>query len=198
MEHRFREDENELPYLLNEKRDHGRPPGSHSKSQKPKSTEEKVNDILISMDVSYSQYIKLKEKVMSFLDARDCTGLTVKEDYGEYDFIFTRENEYIRSTHRFEYFTEFELDCLFSDCYTTHNYDNLLKNPSFQDLIKRLGFEFMGCSGGYQVKTKYFSEFIMMDELDLGVNFKVGSKRRRYKLDLEKMKLSEEYFEYDL
>ena len=198
MEHRFREDENELPYLVSQKRDDGRPSHVSSRHDEPKTNEEKVNDILISMDVPYSQYVKLKEKVMSFLDAKDCTGLAVEMDYGEYDFIFTRENEYIKTTHRFEYFTELELDRLFSDCYTTHNYDNLVKNPRFQELIRRTGLEFMGCSGGYKVETKYFSEFIMPDELDLGVNFRVGSKRRHYKLDLDRMELSKEYFEYDL
>ena len=196
MDHRFREDENELPYLVNEKRDDGRPRSTQSK--RPKSREDKVNDILTSMDISYSQYVKLKGKVMSFLDAKDCTGLNVISDYGVHDFIFTRENEYIKTTNRFEYFTELELDRLFADCYTTHNYDNLMNNPRFQDLIKSTGLEFMGCSGGYQVEIKYFSEFIMVDEINLGVDFRVGSKRRHYKLDLDRMKLSEEYFEYDL
>lgn len=196
MDHRFREDENELPYLVNEKRDDGRPRSTQSK--RPKSREDKVDDILISMDISYSQYVKLKDKVMSFLDAKDCTGLNVISDYGVHDFIFTRENEYIKTTHRFEYFTEMELDRLFADCYTTHNYDNLMNNPLFQDLIKSTGLEFMGCSGGYQVEIKYFSEFIMVDELNLGVNFRVGSKRRHYKLDLDRMKLREDYFEFDL
>ena len=198
MEHRFREDENELPYLVSQKRDDGRPSHGSSRHDGPKNNEEKINDILISMDIPYSQYVKLKEKVMSFLDAKDCTGLTVEMDYDEYDFIFTRENEYIKTTDTFEYFTEFELDRLFKDCYTTHNYDNLEKNPHFQDLIRRTGLEYMGCSGGYKVETKYFSEFIMPDELDLGVNFRVGSKKRHYKLDLEKMKLSEDYFEFNL
>ena len=37
----------------------------------------------------------------------------------------------------------------------------------------------------------------MKDELELNVWFRVGSNDRVYKLDLDKMELSENYFEYD-
>ena len=88
---------------------------------------------------------------------------------------------------------------IFKDSYTYHNYDRLLKDSSFQNLIKISGHEFIKCTGGYV--TRYNGakdEFTMEDELDLGVLFKVGSKERMYKLDLDRMKLSEEYSEFNL
>ena len=40
-------------------------------------------------------------------------------------------------------------------------------------------------------------EFNMLDEVDIKVSFRAGAKNRMYKLDLDTMELSENYFEYD-
>ena len=58
MDYRFREDENELPYLLSEKRDLASPSKSRPKIS--------VNDILDSMDLPLSRRIPLEEKLVSF------------------------------------------------------------------------------------------------------------------------------------
>ena len=201
MEHRFREDENELPYLVNERRDDGRPSGYCGDYQNgiPKTRDQKLFEILKEMDLTPLERIILERKVMSFLDAKDCTGLRVEIGFGEHIFFFTRENEYITTTDEFEYIPEFRLKRIFKDSYTYHNYDRLLNDSRFQNLIKIKGHEFIKCTGGYV--TKYNGaddEFTMEDKIDLGVLFKVGSKERMYKLDLDRMKLSEEYSEFNL
>ena len=201
MDHRFREDENELPYLVNEKRDDGRPSGYRGdyQNEMPKSREKKVFDILLEMDLTPLDHIALQKKVMSFLDARDCTGLNVEIGFGSHVFVFTRENEYITTTDEFDYLPDLRLKRIFKDSYTYHNYDRLLNDSRFQNLIKISGHEFIKCTGGYV--TRYNGakdEFTMEDELDLGVLFKVGSKERMYKLDLDRMKLSEEYSEFNI
>ncbi len=190
MDRGFREDENELPYLLSEKRDDRR----QTSSQKRTST---IDEFVESMGLPILKEIALKSKLIEFRNAKDCTAMNVEYDYGVYDFIFVRENRYIRTTHRFEYFTELDLDRLFSDCYTSHNYDNLLRDSSFQDLIEGVGLEFIGCAGGYKVETKHFSEFVMPDELNLSVWFDAGSKERSYNLDLDRMELNKDYFEFN-
>uniref|UniRef100_UPI0025CD7C4C hypothetical protein n=1 Tax=uncultured Methanobrevibacter sp. TaxID=253161 RepID=UPI0025CD7C4C len=68
----------------------------------------------------------------------------------------------------------------------------------FKELIRKTGFEFLKCSGGYVIDYTFASDdFKMKDELELNVWFRVGSNDRVYKLDLDKMELSENYFEYD-
>ena len=84
-----------------------------------------------------------------------------------------------------------------ADCYTTHNYDRLLRNPRFNEVIRKTGMEFIECRGGYVTDFTFATDnFEMKDDLDLSVVFKAGSKKRVYDLDLKKMELSERYFEY--
>jgi hypothetical protein len=199
----FREDENELPYLVSEKRDDdSRSYGGsgYSNVEAPKSEEEQIDDILKSMDLSFRQWSALRQKLLEFLNSKDCTGLRVEGGFGGYDFIFTRENEYVRTEHKFEYFTELgNLERVFSDCYDTHYHDGLLADSRFQDMVRKTGLEFIGCRGGYVSKYETArDEFTLTDEIDVRVSFRVGSTKRLYKLDLERMELSERYFEFDI
>lgn len=189
MDHRFREDENELPYLVSQKRDE--PQRGRAKKSAT------IDEFVKSMDLPILRETALRNKLIEFRNAKDCTEMNIEYDYGAYDFIFIRENRYIRTTYTFEFLTEMDLDRIFTDCYTTHNYDNLLNDSRFQDLIEGVGLEFIGCTGGYKVEIKYFSEFLMPDELDLSVWFDAGSKKRSYKLDLDRMELNKDYFEFN-
>ena len=201
MEHRFREDENELPYLVSQKRDDGRPRRSEGglHFEEPEGDELKVNDILESMNLMFSQFVALKMKVMSFLGARDCTGLWVEGGPQEYSFTFTRQNEYVKTTHEFIYWTDMVIPRVFKDCYSSHDHSGLEGNPDFKRLIKATGFEYIGCRGGYVCDYDSPSdEFTMSDEIDVHVRFRVGSKGRAYDLDLDRMELAEDYFEFDL
>lgn len=52
--------------------------------------------------------------------------------------------------------------------------------------------------GGYE--SEYLGredEFVMIDEINVKASFKAGSKIRSYRLDLDRMELSKDYFEYD-
>ena len=190
MDHRFREDENELPYLLSEKRDIASPSKSRPKIS--------VNDILDSMDLPLSRRIPLEEKLVSFLNAKDCVGLRVEDEFYACNFIFTRRNSYVTTTDTFIYSTEFSpRKRVFHDCYPSHDHSRLLKDKRFQDMIKRTGMEFVDCSGGYV--TEYSGredEFTMRDEINVRVIFSVGSEKRMYKLDLDSMEIDEKYFKY--
>lgn len=200
----FWEDENELPYLVSSRRDNEYSSDSHDsydefedfKNHKDKS--ENLDDVLNSIYISDSKRRVLKNKVKSLLNARDCVSLNVEDGFDGCIFTFTRENEYIRTVDEFEYYPSMSNDKrVFHECYTTHNYDNLLKSPRFQDMIEKTGFEFIGCNGGYVTDYSMADdEFTFKDEIEVKVLFKVGSRERSYVLDLEKMKLSEDYFEY--
>ncbi len=111
-ERHFMEDENELPYQVWETKDNDSSKsysGHEAKNQtKRKTDEEKISSLVNSMNISKKFRLILKNKIMSFLKAKDCKSLTVDGGMGEYVFIFTRENEYVRTTDEFELFTEVE------------------------------------------------------------------------------------------
>ena len=198
----FMEDENELPYLVWETRDDS----SGSKSRKndyrpemvqPKSGEERLDALLESLPISVFQRIRLKDKLISLLGAKDVTGFAVDEDgFGSCTFVITRENEYVKTTDEFEFYSNLgDLERIFAECYSHHSYDNLIRNQRFQEMVKRSGMEFVRCSGGYETNySRVDDEFSFSDEINVRVIFKDGSSDRSYRLDLDKMELGEKYY----
>lgn len=189
----FMEDENELPYMVRQVRDEE---DYRSYSDNKKTNEEKLDRILDSIYMSSSQRKILKDKIVSLLNARDCTGVTADVlGFGECSFIFTRQNEYIKTVDEFYYNVDLQNNRrVFHDCYTRHDYGNLVKNPEFQNMVKRTGMEFVRCAGGYVTDYSMADdEFSFGDEIELRVYLKAGSSERAYELDLDRMELSEDY-----
>lgn len=203
-DHYFREDENELPYLVSQKRDDDTSHdsevsyGDDFSSDKNLTNAERLDNILNSMGLFLAQKVILKNALVELMNSRDCTRLDVNEDgYGYYIFVFTCENEYIKTTDEFHYACEFDVRRTFLDCYTSHNYDRLLANPRFMNLVEKTDGEFIRCSGGYETDYSMASDvFSFSDEINLRVIFKVGSTQRSYKLDLDRMELSDDYYEF--
>jgi len=87
----------------------------------------------------------------------------------------------------------------FEDFGTYYNHDRLLEDEGFKKLIreseKRTGFKFMECIGGYGAELdENHIDFIFNDEIRIFVRFDIGDgKTAVYKLDLNNMKLSDEY-----
>ena len=204
---RFREDENELPYLVSQKRDDGTSRDSESygseihfeddfSSDKNLTNAERLDRILNSMGLFLAQKVILKNALVALLNSRDCTALDVIEKgYGYYAFVFTRENEYIKTTDEFDYTCEFDVRRTFIDCYTSHNYDRLIADSRFWNLVEKTEGEFIRCSGGYETDYSMASDvFSFSDEINLRVIFRVGSCERSYRLDLDRMELSDDYY----
>ena len=199
----FMEDENELPYLVWETRDDDS--GSESGKNdyrpemgQPKSGEERLDALLKSLPISVFQRVRLKEKLISLLGAKDVTEFTVVEEgFGSCTFVFTRENEYVRAINEFEFYSDLgDLKRIFAECYSRHNYDNLIRSQRFQEMVKRSGMEFVRCSGGYETDYSMADdEFSFSDEINVRTIFKDGSSERPYRLDLDKMELSKHYYE---
>ena len=169
-----------------------------SEPERPKTDEEKVEDIIAGMFLPPYMALILKNKVMSYLNAKDCNALEVRSMNGGYIFAFTRKNKYIKTTDEFDYDPEYDNQTrVFWDSYSSHNYDGLLEDEEFKRLVESMGFEFVGCYGGYVSEYDHRKdELKMLDEIDVRVKFKVGEKYRVYHLDLERMKLDEDYNEY--
>lgn len=166
----------------------------------PKGNEGKLDRILNQMNLdSYHKKI-LKDKLLELFNAKNCTGLSVDIGFDGGDFIFTRENEYVKTTDEFVYFSGSSNDRrIFHDCYSSHSHDGLLANPRFQDLIERTGMELIGCDGGFVTEYSRVGDvFSFKDETEVNVRFKVGSKKRCYRLYLDRMELSENYYEFDI
>lgn len=182
------EDENELPFLVSETRE------SESSRTYERPQRKSLDDIVASMRLTRSDAMRLKGKLVEFLNARDCTNLTVDGIGPEYVFSFTRENEYIRTIDEFEYDSTFRLERIFSDCFTTHNYDRLMRNPRFQAMIEKTGMEFVNLSGGYECTYSLArEEFTLDDRIRVNVHLKAGSEDRLYHLDLDRMELDGDY-----
>lgn len=166
----------------------------------PKGNEKKLNRILNSMNLDPYQKTCLKEKLLEFLNAKNCTGILADIGFDGGDFIFTRENEYVKTTDEFIYLSGSSNDRrIFHDCYSSHSHDGLVNNPRFQDLIERTGMEFIECKGGFVTDYSMADDvFTFKDETEVNVYFKVGSKKRCYRLDLDRMELSKNYNEYDI
>nr|WP_294999673.1 hypothetical protein [uncultured Methanobrevibacter sp.] len=98
MDRRFREDENELPYLVSSKRDRikGSPVDARTR-------DEKLDDIISRLYVSDLEKILLKSNLLKFLSAKDCTGLIAEDDFTSCSFTITRENDYIKNRMSFSF-----------------------------------------------------------------------------------------------
>ena len=167
--------------------------------EKPKTNEEKIDEIINAMHLSNKKRRILKEKTMEFLNAKDCNSLSVHSMQDCYIFVFTRENEYVKTKDEFFYDPKDDKDTrVFSDSGDTHYHDRLLENPRFKELVKSTGFEFLGCRGGYVTEYTWSpDEFRMIDRIDVLVYFRVDEERMRYyHLDLDKMKLDKDYHEW--
>ena len=196
MDHRFREDENELPYLVVSKRDNIK--GS---SIDTRSNEEKLDDIIDKLYVSDLEKLLIKSALLKFLSSKDCTGLVAEDDFTSASFTIIRENDYIQTRHEFLFSQNlFRVKRVFWDCYTSHNHDGLLSNPRFRQLVNDTPYEFEDVVGGYESRYNGADDvFELLDEINVRVAFKVDSRTKRsYKLDLDTMKLSDDYFEYSI
>jgi hypothetical protein len=182
--------------------------GSHlnwpgkSESSHERKDDLNVDDILNHMYINNAQKQLLKLKVNEFLASRDCNSLEVltHDNIYEYTFIFTRENEYVRTVDEFEYNAKYEnFTRVFWECYQSHYHDKLKANPEFRKMIEKTGLEFLDCRGGYVTDyTSVSDEFRMTGEIRVTVSFRAGSKKRIYDLDLDRMELSRDYREWDL
>lgn len=151
-----------------------------------------LDDMLSSLFIDHAHRQLLKSKIESYLKARDCINLLLRESHGSYIFEFTRKNEFVKTVDEFIYDPNyFNQTRVFFEDYQRHNHEGLIKNPEFQKLIKSVGLEFLDWRGGY--KTDYTispDEYRMIDEIDIKVRFKLKSEKLKiYKLDLDKMKL---------
>ena len=182
MEHRFGEDENELPHLESQKKDND--------LKDAKAREEMVDGIVCKLHISDLEKFILKLALLRFLSAGDCTDLTVKESFTSTGFIITRENGYVRTCNEFILDPDLSNGLhLFSDCYTTHYHDGLFSNPGFRKLVDNTPYEFLDVVGGYEIRHDEAHDFFeLVDEINVRVSFNVDSKTERsYELDLDTM-----------
>ena len=191
MDRRFREDENELPYLVSSKRDRikGSPVDARTR-------DEKLDEIISRLYVSDLEKILLKSNLLKFLSAKDCTGLIAEDDFTSCSFTITRENDYIKTQDEFLFSHDlFRVKRVFWDCYTSHSHDKLLSNPRFRKLIDSTPYEFVDVVGGYESRYNGREDvFELLDEINVRVTFRVDSKTQRmYRLDLDTMTFTDHF-----
>lgn len=158
------------------------------------------DDIFDYIYIDEAQKALLKAKVDEFMSIDSCTGLEVRQGRGAYIFDFTCRNRYIWTSHEFEFDPEYiNPTRVFRDSISYTNHDNLRKDKKFQDMLSQTGGELWTISGGFVCEyTVWPDEFHLTDNIDIRVHVKLNGKIRMYQLDLDNMKLSDSYSEYEL
>ena len=178
---------------------YGQPTRNFRDDSKP--DKEKIDDIIRSINIDRHSRIVLKNRVMSYLNAKDCNSLRMIEGNGDYLFVFERKNEFVETRDEFIYVPDYGNDSrVFFGCETHHFHTKLIENPKFKEIIRKTGFEFRGCRGGYATDYDFRSdEYMLKDEIDILVYFRIDEKRYRYyHLDLERMRLKDDYHDYEM
>ena len=166
--------------------------------------DEKLLDITGPVCANAGQHLHLYTKIKEYMKAPDFNGFYIQKHYEFeiYYFHFIQENEYVKTTHVMTFVQDENYSSperIFYEEYSKHNHDKLLENPRFKKLIESTGFEFSGCGGGYEAcLTNPVGDVELTGEINMRVYFYVNNKQRQYKLDLDNMRLSTEYNEYDL
>ena len=158
-----------------------------------------LDDMLKYLLIDHSQKALIKQKLKEFLKARDVKKLLLRESYGSYIFEFTRQNRYVKTVDECVFDPNyFNLTQVFRDVYQNHILDGLKSDPKFRRMIEASGMELSHIRGGYVTEYETWPRnFKMLDEIRISVIFIVGDKNRVYRLDLENMKLSGDYSEFE-
>lgn len=137
---------------------------------------------------------------MTLMNSNDCRLVEIADTNYGIDFKFEKEHKYFKTTYICEYVPGSAR--VFEDFGTMHNHDKLLMDESFKRLIRdtedRTGFTFKECDGGfgYELDSTRF-DFIFNDDINVIVRFDMGDgKTAVYDLDLDNMRLSEDYRVY--
>ena len=149
MEHRFREDENELPYLVSEKRDNGR------RYEKPTRYDRVFRNITIDefpkiLNVLGFAPDQIRD-LMNIIEIRPRNCIcSIRED-GTDDIImkFNVKNEYVASKICVSYSRNRRRILGHG---SLNNYDSLMSMQWFRDEVNRIenetGWKFSSCVGG--------------------------------------------------
>lgn len=87
-----------------------------------------------------AQKILIKNKLETYIKAKDVKKLHLRQALNEYVFEITHQNEYITTVDEFYYNPKYENPTqVFADCIQNHNYDALKSNPDFKTLVKKIG-----------------------------------------------------------
>ena len=133
-----------------------------------------------------AQKILIKNKLETYIKAKDVKKLHLRQALNEYVFEITHQNEYITTVDEFYYNPKYENPTqVFADCIQNHNYDALKSNPDFKTLVKKIGKPVYRIIRWYVTEyTSWPREFNLIDRIEVRVQFKFEDKIRSYYLDL--------------
>lgn len=119
------------------------------------------------------------------------------------DFVFEKKHEYFTTQYLCLFSQEFHELRIFEDFEVTNDHSRLLENETFQKSIKdteyRTGFRFRELSGGYgyRLDDNRF-DFVFTDDINLIARFDMPNGHRAvFDVDLDNLKLSKDYDEYE-
>lgn len=153
----------------------------------------------VAASVYYPHQIDdLVSRSLKLMKSNDCRLVKIEEGFSGIDFYFEKNHKYFTTTYTCEFIPSGGLR-IFEDFSTSHDHGRLLEDEKFQKLIKdtenKTGFKFIEVTGGYGYDfDENRIDFIFTDKIRIYVRFDIGENITAvYNLDLDKMKLSDEY-----
>ena len=185
----FREDENELPYLVSEKRDDYR--GSGSVNLKTE-----FENVPFREFRSYVNRLLMPQNDINTIissirvQPKGCT-CSIRQDGHIVNINLFLKNEYLAS----EFHAKFDSKMYFYPPY--HNYRNLESSQWFRNEVKRvereISLKYYACGGGYKFNFKD-DRLEVLDDVDVLAYFSDGgqfSDSHSYRVDFKAKKLVE-------
>ena len=146
---------------------------------------------------------ELVERTKILMNSNGCRLAKIEEiDFMNINFVFEKEHEYFTTTYTCLFSQEYHDIRIFEDFEETHDHTRLLQNETFQRAVKeterKTGFRFIEVRGGYGSRLdRNRMDFVFTDEIYIVARFDMGNGHAAvYDIDLDKMKLSEDYRKY--
>ena len=169
--------------------------------KKPEEIAEEIRDAMITRVYHMYQIDELVERSLMLMKSNNCKLVEIRDTIYGVDFIFEKEHRYFKTRYECTFIPSGG-PRIFGEFAEIHYHERLLENESFQKLIKdtenKTGFKFNRLSGGYGSELdKKTVDFVFNDKITIYVRFDVDNgKNAVYKLDLDNMKLSDDYHVY--
>ncbi|SDA57718.1 hypothetical protein [Methanobrevibacter millerae] len=167
-------------------------------NKSPEELAEEIPSILRKYVLDDAKIAELTSRSLYLMKSNDSRIVEISGGFEELYFIFEKEHKYFKTIYRCIY-APYASGRIFDDVEVTHDHEKLHAAESFKKLVKdtemKTGFTYRNSDGGYDIAlddNRY--DFVFTDKIRVYVRFDTGDGGLAvYDLDVDNMKLSDEY-----